>query len=454
MKINLDKQLNINLRDKINEMGNFSFNKTAEFKFPSDKKGTKREGNAFNCICAALDRIDDLVDHCNELELTQTKEGTFALCDLFNYGQTLIDCITMIGNVYDIKYDSTDTSSFQQNGINGNGNDEKYFKYLRSLCSVHPLDTNAHSEYQGEQPEWCPYINIGTGLAIQFFSIHDTELKNADFVASVYRNDMEFSKHIPIRIEQIFHYIEKRYAFISKIIEAIDDYNNAQIRLLKDSHIMLPSECETFDDYLKNLEQEIQIRIGRWEYRARTWRAIFRTHFKDELHEEALVAYQKELRKGIEMVHNRLQAMDFFDDDWTCEAIGDNNIAALKEYPYEMEKLGYLFPSYAVEDKKTEDFSFIDEPISSDVLRLKELLDAVEYARKNGATHNDLKDVGRYLDAHYKVTNSEWARIQLKIMQPAIGKYFSFDYYTNDWHLYLQTKIARWLLLQDRENRL
>lgn len=138
MKIQLDLQLNKRLREKINEINNFSVDKTSDFQFPSDKKGVKREGNAFNCICVALDRIDDLVEHCNNLELTQTKEGTFALCDLFNYGQTLIDCITIIGNVYGIKYDSTnDLSSFHQNGANGKGNDEKYFKYLRSLmfCS-------------------------------------------------------------------------------------------------------------------------------------------------------------------------------------------------------------------------------------------------------------------------------------------------------------------------------
>ena len=62
-----------------NEINNFSFNKTANFQFPSDKKGSTREGNAFNCICAALDRIDDLVDHINSLDLTQTTEGAFAL---------------------------------------------------------------------------------------------------------------------------------------------------------------------------------------------------------------------------------------------------------------------------------------------------------------------------------------------------------------------------------------
>ena len=60
MKIHLNIQLSKNLREKINEINNFSFNKTANFQFPSDKKGSTKEGNAFNCICAALDRINEL----------------------------------------------------------------------------------------------------------------------------------------------------------------------------------------------------------------------------------------------------------------------------------------------------------------------------------------------------------------------------------------------------------
>ena len=50
MKIHLNIQLSKNLREKINEINNFSFNKTANFQFPSDKKGSTRGGNAVNCI--------------------------------------------------------------------------------------------------------------------------------------------------------------------------------------------------------------------------------------------------------------------------------------------------------------------------------------------------------------------------------------------------------------------
>ena len=177
------------------------------------------------------------------------------------------------------------------------------------------------------------------------------------------------------------------------------------------------------------------------------------THYDDELNETALSAYKEELKKGITKVHTKLQAMDFLDEDFVCDAIDDRSIEQLNEYHYEMEKMVYLFPSYALEDTESEDFSFIDEPISLHCSRLKEMLDAMDKAIKAGVDHEELKWCGRYLDNQYRVNDSEWARIQLKIMSPVLGKYISFDYFSNDWRLYLQVEIAKWLLLRNEEIR-
>ena len=447
MKIQLNSQLGKNLRDKINEINNFSFNKIANFQFPSDKKGSAREENAFNCICAALDRIDDLVENINLLDLTQTTEGTFALCDFLNYGQTLIDCITTIGKVYGVKYEAqNDCSCFHQQGNNKMGNDEKYFKYLRSLCAVHPLATNAHSEYQGNQPEWCPYINIASSTACRMLAIETKALRGADYIARVYRNDMEFSKYVPIKVKQLFKYLQKRYTFINNIIQAIENYNQNQIELLKSRHILLPAERESYDAYLKNLENEIAIRCGKSEYEARTWRAIFRTHFDDEEIEKLFNEYKIELKSGIEKIHNGLQSMECLRDDWSFEAIKIKCLPELREYGYEEEKIFYLFPCGAVEDKEYEDFSFIDSELEVDKERIEGMLEMIDVARQQCATHEDLRSVARYIDSKARTSNSEWARIQLKIMEPILGKYFQFDYFLNDWHLYWQTEIAKWML--------
>ena len=66
----------------------------------------------------------------------------------------------MISKIYNVPYEAeNDISCFNQKGNDGSGNDEKYFKYLRSLCSVHPVETSQHKIYQGDEPEWCPYIS-------------------------------------------------------------------------------------------------------------------------------------------------------------------------------------------------------------------------------------------------------------------------------------------------------
>ena len=450
MKIQLNIQLSKNLREKINEINNFSFNKTANFQFPSDKKGSTKEGNAFNCICAALDRIDDLVEHINSLDLTQTKEGTFALCDFLNYGQTLIDCITIIGEVYGVKYEyQNDCSCFHQQGNNEKGNDEKYFKYLRSICAVHPLATNAHGEYQGNQPEWCPYINIASSVACKMLTSLEKGLKGADYMAKVYRNDMEFSKYIPIKVKQLFKYLKKRYDFIYNIIQAIENYNQSQIESLKNKHILLPSESESYDAYLKNLENEIAIRCGESEYKARTWRAIFRTHFDDEEIEKLFNEYKIELKRGIENIHDGLQSMECLRDDWSFEAIEIKCLPELQDYGYEDEKTIYLFPCGAVENKEYEDFSFIDSELEVNIERIEGMLEMINVARQQGATHEDLRNVARYIDSKAHTSNYEWARIQLKIMEPILGKFIKLNYFLNNWHLYLQTEIAKWLLSKE-----
>ena len=98
MKLTLNPELNRCLREKVNEWNNFTCEKKANFKSP-EKKGKPIEMEAFNCICACLDRIDELVAHCNTLEL----KSLFGLYDIFNYGQTLIDCISMISKIFRMK---------------------------------------------------------------------------------------------------------------------------------------------------------------------------------------------------------------------------------------------------------------------------------------------------------------------------------------------------------------
>ena len=71
----------------------------------------------------------------------------------------------------------------------------------------------------------------------------------------------------------------------------------------------------------------------------------------------------------------------------------------------------------------------------------------VDKAIKHGYSHEQIIALTRVIDNQFKVNNSEWARIQLKIIEFAFEKSkLNFDYMQNDWHLYIQVEIANWLM--------
>lgn len=450
MKIELDLKLNKELRNKINEQPNFIDEIQAEFAYPSESRRKEyKDTFAYNCICAALDRIDDLVEHCNSIDINnESKEGVFALCDFLNCAQTLIECITKIGNVFDVKYNTAgDVSAFHQEGRNGKGNDEKYFKYLRSLCSVHPIDTNAHAEYQGEEPEWCPYIT--TGKSALFRMLGDQEIGVDDFVAVVYRNDLHYNKHIPIHVKELFFYVEKRYAFIEDICKAIDCYNQKRILELKNEHILLPEECQNYITYLDELKKAVQERCGKdCGYIVREWMAMLETVFADEAMQKLLLQYQKALKTEIEGIHNNLQQMNYGKEGICLAPFSvKESMKQYEGYGYELEKIRYLYPDGEMEDEEYEISHILDEDVGFDKERMQYLLSIIDKAIKQGDSHEQIRELARAIDYHFKVNNSEWARIQLKIIEFAFEESgVKFNYMQNDWHLYLQVKIADWLM--------
>ena len=39
----------------------------------------------------------------------------------------------------------------------------------------------------------------------------------------------------------------------------------------------------------------------------------------------------------------------------------------------------------------------------------------------------------------------------MKIMEHIYAEYITFDYFANDWHLYIQVELAKWLLAKGKE---
>jgi len=420
VKIRLDTQLCDKLRKKINEHHNFTYEKTAAFKFPNSKNEVT--AGAYNCICATLDRINDLVKHCNSIEI----EGQFGLCDFLNYTQSLIECITIIGKAYKVVplykgADKNDTSVFHQAGLNNDGNDEKYFTYLRSLCSVHPVETSRHKEYQGNQAEWCPYILSGkSSMLTKFLNVYP-DLEDADFVVTVYRNDLKCSKYVPIHVKEL-----------------IDNF--------KKKPIPKPENFTDYVSYLNSLQTAITERCGEnYADKTKEWICIINAHFENDEMQEKLLAYQETLKTGISSVHQHLLRMGI---DYYFEEEPISYDTRFVKSGYALEKLGYLQEdfwglSFDEAIKLTESSG---EPFCNE--RIDTMLSIISDARMNGADEEDLMDIAREIDHRYTTTNSEWARIQLKIIEPYFDNIVEFDYHLNDWYLHLQVEIAFWLISQ------
>ncbi len=88
------------------------------------------------------------------------------------------------------------------------------------------------------------------------------KLREADFVAIIYRNNLEYNKHVYISLKQIYKYLRKRYSYIETIIASIKKQNEEKICELRNKHILLPEECKDYDSYLSELKKAIEELCG------------------------------------------------------------------------------------------------------------------------------------------------------------------------------------------------
>lgn len=436
MDYELDLKLNKDLRDAYNH-SHFASMQEAEFNKPSSKKRTTYEANASNCICACLDRIDSLVSHINDL--FEENDSEYKICDILSYGQTLIDCISVLGKIFKVSFSfKNDSSCFRETGKDGCGNDDDYFKYIRSLCSVHPVETSRHANYQGDESEWSPWISVMRGASAEVLTLladDKNKAKKGDYAIVVYRNDIELSKYVYVSLDEIYKYLEKRYGSIKEIITAIEVLDITKADLLKNEKILMPDDFSDYMLYLENLACELKRRgMGDYYWRLNEWKTILNSSFKDEVLNEYLEKYKREIIANITELHDRAQKMDF-DYVLNFEVVEYSFSNIPVRYAYCIEKTSYLLPCW-------EDIVFSVKEVVTDYRyqgnkgRLHQMLCDVESRKKEDV---DISVANRIIDSEYNVNNSEWARVQIKWFD----EYYAYplDYYTSDWYLYLQLLI-------------
>lgn len=345
-KIELNSLLCSELRNKINEYQNYSINKTHSINNAKTERGWDK-------ICAIMDRLDDTTLYLNSLDL---KKGTgplpvFDFYNFMNNSATLIDCINFLGQIFDYDFSEIDKESdiFNQKGNDGSGTDKKYFEYLRSLCSIHPIETSRHKIFQDDftKIECSPFVRWNDGFI--------AEKKDCDLIAIVYINNPgSITKYVYIKLEEIFKYIIKRFNVLNELIKHIDDfYKNIENQYRKNI-LKNVDDFADYCDYLEYLKEQYSERIQYgWNEHFDFYIHVMKCKFSNPKNQEKLIKYQNAIKYGFTFFHKYLQELPQ-EDTYETTGIhvqpehtkGDSLFWQLQELPREKELYNF---SYAFE---------------------------------------------------------------------------------------------------------
>lgn len=124
---------------------------------------------------------------------------------------------------------------------------------------------------------------------------------------------------------------------------------------------------------------------------------------------------------------------------------------AVKKYCCDHSKLNYLYPGDEFEwDEDDWEFSFIHETCEIDVNKTRNILQIIEKAKSEEFSNDEMHDLTLQIDRRFRPTNSEWARMCLKIMEEEFNGVIEFDYFQNNWMLWVEVLLAKWLLTKEK----
>lgn len=371
-KFNLDKAKE--LREKVNEYQNLSLEKEA--KIIKREKGKKDETLpylAWDRICVIMDRIEDTLDYMNKMKLGNcgSHRAAFDFYEFINCAYVVIDCIKKLFIIYagddllGIKNIEASHCVFQ----NPDGTDYRYFEYVRSLCVVHPTETNHQKEFlKGSLFHCCPFVvwaTSGVGLL---------RSDKRDLSVLVYTSKEDApTVDIPLYMNQFYAYVDKWVNLIDIIIKNIDNYNIGKYDEWQNKKLKSQDNFKNEIDYIKYLKDENTKRFGSgceylYDYALR----IFKVNLSDKRNIEKLEKYKNAIRYSLTFLHNSLQNMsnEGFQNTGIKNSEGVELFSLLnspaynkndfENCGYQLSKLGYLEEDYGYENKRYARF-LLDE---------------------------------------------------------------------------------------------
>lgn len=353
-RFNFNLQYARDLRDAVNDRQRQSIDNVHE------EKQTKGPYCAWDRTCAAMDRLEDTLYYLNTIELGKNKNmrSAFDFYDFINNAYIVIDCIKTIGRIFRvddalIEEIETSTSVFG-NRLGSNCTDARYFEYIRSLCSVHPLCTNHQKEFlNGSKFHCCPFVTWKNSL-----TWYDGE--NADLTAFIYpSNNEEHTIYHGLYVLQFQQYLTKWVDFIPQLIDAKNTYTDYEYEKLKREPVRYLSDFKNnMPAYLTYLKEEY---LRRFDYGSDhlfdRCQSFFTIVLSDPRNNIFLEKYQNALRYSLTFLRNELQNMSYegydnngisYPEAWLETTLFDSllNISpyesSLSRYSYNLGKMYYL----------------------------------------------------------------------------------------------------------------
>lgn len=349
-KIYLNDNVIRNFRNTINDYIDFSL-----------LKKYKNNDNAWNSICALMDRIEDIVIYLNEKELNTGKWNRCAF-DFFEFIEqagVLIECIDELYKIYDIKPSRTKTI-FKHKEINekyllklkkdnkiAKVGDSNYFEYIRSLSSVHPGKTDRHKEFQFANFEVSPYVVWNGGI----YALDPR--CNGEIILVTYNNETDqMLINKSIYIKEIFNFIKYKYYSINYLTKYVKKYYLDEIKTLRDTPIRKRKDLKNNLEYLNNLVNESKKRCPNITDEIEEVIDIFNQQITREENINKYNKYCNALLYSMKGIHRQLQNMDF-----KCESPIDNLLFKLLVGEIHLKnnaKMNYSYPLQKILDLKLE----------------------------------------------------------------------------------------------------
>lgn len=355
---------------------------------------------AWDCICACVHRIRDTATYLNDQVLGQTKyRSAFDFINFINNASVVLDSIDMLAKILgvDLKQEDARTAAFGQLGVNGKGTDKKYFEFLRSLCSVHPVETNRYKNmYHLADIVTCPYLIWVRGSILE--AAWDCDLHAHAFVNEA----NSWGEDIFVHIDQVFAHIKYRYSLLNKIGCALERYQENKIEEFRNTPIPARAENESEISYIERLRMVEAERFGaNNDFVYEFAKKVISFAPSNPANNASAERYKNAWRFALDLQLNVLR-------DMSREGV---------------EHAG-------IEDDNTDWIIF----------------EHLEYCHCHcdelSGFHYNLEKLG-YLDGTSGESDALWGRIKLKEMDGVFGRYVSFDYESDsDEELYMLSRIA------------